>query len=293
MYHTIVIPTLNEEENLRILLPKLIRDDRTVIVCDNSSSDKTVQVATSYGAIVSHGTGSVADAVFRGLKLAEPGPVVVMDADGSHPPEVVDDAVEGLLGDKDIVVMSRYMLGGKSYDTLKNRIISRVGNLLCWGLCPSVKDRMSGFFCVRKGSVLVDFSVARKTTKPMLELLIRNDTYLNEHWSEVPFIFKPREVGESKLGRGMSLPKTLYDVLLLYTYRYRKILKFLVVGGIGIGINLGLLAFFTEVAGIFYILSSAIGIFVATVWNFILNNLWTFGDRSLKGAWEDKGNWSK
>jgi len=290
-FYTVVIPTLNEADNLKLLLPEISNENCSIIVCDNGSTDNTVDVATSLGAAVSHGRGTVVDAILRGLAAAGPGPVVVMDADLSHPPELVTELVDGLFGGRRLAIGSRW----QNYDGTKNRLISKVGNLLCWGLCPKVQDRMSGYFCVRKTSldgIGVNGNFDRSTTKPMLEILVKSGAYDAGEFVEIPYAFKPRLKGKSKLGRGLNLFTTLRHVAKLYIYKYRKMLKFLLVGGVGIGVNLGLLAFFTEVAGIWYMLSAVLGILIATMWNFAMNNLWTFGDRNLKEVWKDKGKWS-
>lgn len=63
----------------------------------------------------------------------------------------------------------------------------------------------------------------------------------------------------------------------------KRFIKFGIVGFSGVIVNEGLLFLFTEVFGIFYLLSSIIAIEVAVVNNFLLNNLWTFNDRKKKG----------
>jgi len=56
--------------------------------------------------------------------------------------------------------------------------------------------------------------------------------------------------------------------------------KFVIVGGIGAGIQLGTTYFFTEVVGLYYMFSLSIAIVLATIWNFTLNLRWTFrGER--------------
>lgn len=58
-----------------------------------------------------------------------------------------------------------------------------------------------------------------------------------------------------------------------------RIFKFALVGLSGVFVNEGLLWFFTEIIGLFYLVSSAIGIEVSIITNFILNEKWTFSDR--------------
>ncbi len=72
----------------------------------------------------------------------------------------------------------------------------------------------------------------------------------------------------------------------LWTFRDRRVSSQGVVGGrfakfnfislLGLGIQVGLLLLFTEVVGLYYIVSAIIGIIVATMFNFIFNKWWTW-----------------
>ena len=55
-----------------------------------------------------------------------------------------------------------------------------------------------------------------------------------------------------------------------------KYIKFCIVGGIGVVINMGILWVLTEQFHLWYMLSNLIGIGVAMTSNFTLNFLWTF-----------------
>ena len=143
--HTVVVPTRNERENLKVLLPELLKQDCEVIVCDNESTDGTQAVARSFGVRLSPGWGTVSDAISRGVQLASNEKIIVMDADMSHPPEKVKEIADQLVY-HDMVVGRRV----RSSDPLVNRLVSKIGNLLVYGLCPGVQDRMSGFFGIRK-----------------------------------------------------------------------------------------------------------------------------------------------
>ncbi len=276
---SIIIPTLNEVENLKELLPGLFRPDREVIVCDNGSADGTVRLVedamASFNVRISKGTGSVVDAVLRGIKEARCDKIIVMDGDGSHTPEVVSRMVDSL--DKcDIVIGSRFIKGGGSRDTLKNRFISKGFNLLAFFLAPRIKDRASGFWGLRRN--LVDTPI-RCTTKPMLEYLVRSS---HNSVREVPYIFLPRISGESKIGRSpTTVLKELYSLVLLYIYKFQKPIKFCIVGGSGVGINLGILLFLTEVFHVWYFFSAVVAIFIVAVWNYIFHNFWTFKNKKL------------
>jgi dolichol-phosphate mannosyltransferase len=55
-----------------------------------------------------------------------------------------------------------------------------------------------------------------------------------------------------------------------------RLLKFNVICLSGAAIQYGLLRLFTDVFGVYYLLSSLIGIFVAFIWNYFVNSLWTW-----------------
>jgi len=57
-----------------------------------------------------------------------------------------------------------------------------------------------------------------------------------------------------------------------------RFLKFCCVGLSGIIVNMGMLWFFTEIYGFYYLISSVIAIEASILSNFILNENWTFVD---------------
>jgi len=61
---------------------------------------------------------------------------------------------------------------------------------------------------------------------------------------------------------------------------FGRFLKFCAVGASGVVVNEGLLWILTEFAGLFYLVSGVIGIEVSIITNFLLNDAWTFRDRS-------------
>ena len=280
---SIVIPTLNEAENIGVLLDRLQEFNCEILVCDNGSTDGTVDIARSKGATVHPGAGLVGDAVLRGLRASAQSHVIVMDADFSHPPEVIPQMAQALI-EHDFVVASRYTKNAESDDTLKNRIISHIGNTIALTLAPSMTDRMSGYWGARRSVLEKGFqNGARPTAKPMLEFYVKGEP---SSYAEVGFTFNPRVNGTSKIGRSWSLWRSTIDVLLLNLHQYSSIVKFLTVSGIGIGVNLGTLLFLTEVMGLWYFMSAVLAVGAAVTWNFTMHSMWTFGKcRSLFDFW--------
>ena len=65
---------------------------------------------------------------------------------------------------------------------------------------------------------------------------------------------------------------------------FMRFIKFGIVGGSGIFVNMGFLWFFTDVVGLYYLLSSVLAIALAMINNFIWNDLWTWRDRGEPGV---------
>jgi glycosyltransferase involved in cell wall biosynthesis len=115
---SVVIPTLNEERNLRLVLAELPAEYEVVVV-DGYSSDGTVETARSLrpDALVLHqrrkGKG---DALARGFAAATGDIIVMLDADGSADPTEIPRFVEALVGGADFAKGSRFLAGGGSSD---------------------------------------------------------------------------------------------------------------------------------------------------------------------------------
>ena len=174
-----------------------------MVVVDDASPDGTADVAARLAATrpvrVVHrpGKAGLASAVIAGMKEAHGEVLVVMDADLSHPPEVVPTLVDAIDAGADLAVGSRYVKGGGTMDwPLRRRIVSRVACLMGNVLVP-VRDATSGFFAVRRPAVEgvrlngIGFKIG-------FEVIARART---RRIVEVPYVFRDRELGKSKFGR--------------------------------------------------------------------------------------------
>lgn len=129
---SLIIPTLNEEKNLPLLLPYIPMDmvDEVILV-DGMSKDHTIEVAKSLlpsiRVIVEEKKGK-GSAMRRGYAESIGDIIVVMDADGSHDPREIPRFVQALLEGADFVKGSRFNPAGGTTDMPRLRI---VGN---WGL---------------------------------------------------------------------------------------------------------------------------------------------------------------
>jgi len=276
--YTVVIPTLNEVGNIPVLLNRLPSDYSELIFCDNGSSDGTVELIQSIiqnhpKIKLSEGTGTVSNAIYRGIMEASYSSIVVLDSDLSHPPELVSK-VASLLQQYDFVLGTRYQKGGKSKDSLVNKFFSIALNLVTYPLAPKFSDRGSGFWGIRKSLVKKTF---RSFCKPALEAFVTCPVVSSTQFT---YNFGCRQEGKSKLGRGKSVLITARDIVVLYCKKYSRFIKYSLVGGTGALLNLGLLAFFTQVCHIWYIYSALLSTLVAFLFNYYFNRMWTFSSSS-------------
>jgi dolichol-phosphate mannosyltransferase len=138
----------------------------------------------------------LASAVMAGFGAASGDTLVVMDADLSHPPEVVPRLVDAVRDGTELAVGSRYVPGGGTVDwPLRRRVVSRVACLMGNALVP-VRDATSGFFALRR-SVIDGVRLDPVGFKIGFEVIARG-RYRGV--IEVPYTFRDREAGRSKFG---------------------------------------------------------------------------------------------
>lgn len=262
-----------------------------VIVVDDNSPDGTGEIAdqlkkqhNQYNLKVLHRKDKrgLSSAVLDGFEIADGDIIGVIDADFSHPPELIPKLVEPIKkGKADMAIGSRYTLGGGIINwTTKRKIISKGATLIARPL-TKIKDPMSGFFFLKR-EVIEDINFSPKGYKICLEIIVKGNC---KKVIEIPYTFRDREVGKSKLNLKEFL-NYLSHARGLYSYEYptmHQFTKFCVVGGIGMLINLAILYALVEYAGLWYILAASIAFVIAVINNFVWNKFWTFNNVSIRG----------
>lgn len=205
---SIIVPTYREVESLPYLIDRIDRLRQSelktleLVIVDDDSKDGTSELvahrAQSWVRLfVRTEDRGLSKAVLFGLRQAQNEMLVVMDADLSHPPEVIPTMVEALTQGADFVIGSRYVTGGSTADSwgVLRWINSKVATLLARPL-TSITDPMSGFFALSQAT----FARAERPNplgyKIGLELLVRCRC---RHVREIPIHFSNRLHGESKL----------------------------------------------------------------------------------------------
>jgi dolichol-phosphate mannosyltransferase len=210
----VIIPTYNEAENIPLIVPEVLaRDARlAVLIVDDDSPDGTGKIADDLAtrhpgrvhALRRDGKRGLGPAYRAGLRRAlELGAdaVVMMDADFSHPPAVLDEMLREI-EEHDVVLGSRYLKGITVVNWPIERIlISYFANKyarLVTGL--TISDSTGGFRCIR--AEMLERTGFERIRSDGYAFQIELNYRFQKHGArvkEIPFFFLDRERGESKL----------------------------------------------------------------------------------------------
>lgn len=294
----VVLPTFNERDNVAEMARRLdqvlagIRWE--AIFVDDDSTDGTREVLAKLAAADSRirfihriGRRGLASACIEGM-LASTAPLIaVMDSDLQHDEALLPGMVSVLReGGTDIVIGSRYVDGGGMGEWDAKRIaISRFATVLGRTVLKAdVTDPMSGFFMLTRE--LLQRSVRRlsgKGFKILVDILASATGAVRVR--ELPFVFRTRVAGDSKLDAMIAyeFALLLYEKLFGHVIPAR-FLMFVSVGFIGALLHLAVLGGALKVLALGFGSGQAMATLAAMALNFGLNNVFTHRDRRLKGA---------
>lgn len=159
---SVILPTYNESENISKIigyLSKILPNNYEVIVVDDNSPDGTWKIVKeiclknkSVRLILRKKAKGIASAFRDGSRLASGSIIVCMDSNLTHSPEVVLKLLEKIRNN-DVVIASRYVMGGKDERSFVRVITSRIINLFAYMLLGSIKDYTSAFAAVRRNVI--------------------------------------------------------------------------------------------------------------------------------------------
>ena len=204
---SVLIPAYLEEENLRVLLPRIVKSllemgvtyevlvidtmtpmDQTGLICD--------EVKVRY--INRKNGNNYGDAIRTGIATCTGKYVIFMDADGSHSPEFIKNLYANRVG-FDVVIASRYVAGGGSDNTKTLQLMSWAVNFIySWLFQLKCKD-VSNSFKLYDGDLLRSISLKCDNFDIVEEILIKLKRKKKDlKIVELPYMFKERMFGHTK-----------------------------------------------------------------------------------------------
>jgi dolichol-phosphate mannosyltransferase len=294
---TVVVPSYNERDNVPELARRLDHVLAGIawemIVVDDDSPDGTSAVVKALSrtdprvrCIRRVGRRGLAGACIEGM-LASSAPVVaVMDADLQHDETILPAMLAHIREGRDLVVASRNIEGGSKTEGLTpvRQAISDLGRRLSAMILKApISDPMSGFFMVKRE--LVEEVAPRLSTAGFKILAdIAASVPRAPSVAEVPFVFRERIHGESKLDAkvaldyiGFVLNKLSGGLIPL------RFIFFMLAGASGVIVHVAVLYAALRM-GLGFEWSQTLATVVAMTSNFVVNNEVTFRDGRLRGG---------
>lgn len=293
---SIIVPTFNESANVPVLIEKLEKAlagiEWEVVFVDDDSPDQTAEIVAKLAQtnrrvrrILRLGRRGLSTACIEGMLSSHAPFVAVMDGDLQHDEAVLPEMLRQVREGADAAVGTRYASGGSFGEwTGERQEMSKFATRLCKIVAGvELSDPMSGFFMLRRASFL---NVVRNLSGIGFKILLDIVTSGTEKMKivEVPFTFRTREAGESKLD---SL--VIWEFLMLLAdkkigkYIPVRFLSFAAIGGIGVVVHFAILTTLFELFKVEFAWSQGVAAVVAMISNYALNNIITYRDRRKKG----------
>ena len=293
----VVIPVLNESENVAPMVERLSQALAGIrweaIFVDDDSPDGTADIVRALARLQGNircvqrlGRRGLASACTEGILSSAAPYVAVMDGDLQHDESLLPQMLCKMKAERlDVVVASRYTDSGSVGDWQRSRVVISdvAGRLSRLVVKADLTDPMSGFFMVERGAFAAAMrSLTGQGFKILLDLFASSPRPLN--FAEVPLSFRQRLHGESKLDTLVA-----WEYLMLVLQKLVgpavpvRFLLFSMIGALGVGTHLLTLWFGTQVLAITFPVAQAVATVFAMTGNFLLNNLFTYRDRRLRG----------
>ena len=294
----VVVPTFNESRNVPLMVAALdaaLSGRRwEVIFVDDNSPDGTADAARAIGrsdprvrVVQRIGRRGLSSATIEGMCATAAPFVAVIDGDMQHDETLLPKMLDALLADDsvDVAIGSRFVEGGGTGEwdrdrVAKSELATRISRKV---LKADLSDPMSGFFMVRSDVVRgIIPHLSAIGFKILLDILTASPRPLK--FVELPYVFRTRQIGESKLDHvvAMEFLIALYDRMFGRVVPVRFVM-FSAIGALGAGVHFAALWLFFRLFGYSFLTGTIVATLIAMTFNFFLNNALTYRDARLKG----------
>jgi len=293
----IVVPVFNEVQNVPLLVDAVAKALRGIawelVFVDDNSPDGT---ASEVRSLASHDSRvrivhrfdrrGLSSACVEGILSTAAPFIAVMDGDMQHDECVLADMFERIReGGVDLVIGSRFLEGSPT-DAYSHRrlMLSELATKLATRIVGTpLTDPMSGFFIITRDAFMA--SLPRLSSigfKILLDVTASAPATLRI--AEVPFRFRGRQHGESKLDSlvAWEFAQLLLDKTIGHVVPVRFV-SFVFVGGMGLIVHFAVLTILFELLAQPFWIAQAAATLIATSSNFFLNNILTYRDQRLTG----------
>lgn len=293
----IVVPAYREKDNVGPLLDCLEKALQgiayEVIFVDDDSPDGSSEEMRRFAhqtprvrVLQRIGRRGLSSACLEGMMATAAPFIAVMDADLQHDERILPEMLDQLKRENlDLVVATRNAAGGSMGEFASHRVrLSQWGRKLSYLVSRcDLSDPMSGYFLLdRRFLEAVVREASGVGFKILLDLVASSPRPVR--FAEVPYVFRNRTRGESKLDIlvGLEYLQLLLDKFVGRWVPPRYIL-FAAVGTLGAVLHLGLLWLFQYWLAQSFAMAQLFAATLVMTFNFLLNNITTYRDRRLRG----------
>lgn len=297
----IVLPTYNEAGNIAKVVqeifnlqPKLDVWRLSILVVDDFSPDNTSEIVKKLQKkysklyLIQGQKAGLGQAYIRGFNFAihtlKAQVVFEMDADMSHPVSLIPKMLSKIDKGADFVIGSRYIKNGsipKDWG-LHRKIFSISANfIVTLGFMNfKVRDWTSGYRAIKTGFIKKIIPEMSSHSGYVFQIALLDKAIKhNLNIVSVPLKFKERKKGVSKIN---ALDFILH--IFSYMFMHSSFIKYVLVGLLGFTVDFGFAYLFISLANLNKPLANSISAEIAIIFNFFLNNFWSFKHKQISGG---------
>ncbi len=297
----VVAPAYNEKGEIENLINKVFDQSKKLsnwelylLIVDSLSKDGTVEIVKKLQNkfprlhLLKTEKEGLGKAYLKGFKYCEekinPYLIIQIDADGQHDPDKIPEFIKKIEQGADFVVGTRYSKGGSIPANwgLHRKILSIGANsVVKFGFMKlKVTEWTNGYRAIKFWLVKNAYDYLKNYSGyvfqvAFLDFAIKNNAVLEE----IPIHFKERTTGISKINAFQYSFQTL-----LYVFKNSSFIKFVIVGFLGFAVDFSFAYLFINKFRFNKPSANMLSAEVAIVFNFLMNNFWSFRDKKITGG---------